>query len=483
MYFTQIEIKNYRCFEKRAISFATPDSQNIGSGLNIFIGENGLGKTTVLESIGLLTQSRLKTKGTIKITDFLDISKPLHINGRTKPFELDSVYGKTPIQCAGLSFEANARKKDAQGLIDPISFDSTVVPVGSVSQKSYELRTEVTKPWGASRLPRFEVIYFDKNRTRHLSSGLYTTKLDSIIDDFNSQVLLKLNSLSDQVEVEKLEKDDLLTINSQLLSKYSWLSDKLITSVNDDFSNFFSGKVSFDIFKNLEPYSSSFFSFTPNGSQSQVPISRMGSGVEMLFSIFLLFRFYSLEKVPLILLIDEPEMHLHPVWQLKLIEFLKNISRDIQIFISTHSPYIYKQCIKSSAKLQVFTTDKKQNIQISEVGPSYCKTFPWSPTWAEINYFAFNLPSPEFHNELYSYLQYQNKCSDTVTMEAFLISKSLSQNKPYIWKNKDGSAGKTYKFTLPTYIRHKMHHMDNQYNLEFGENELSESIRSLISFV
>ena len=51
-----VEIKNYKKFEDCTISFSLPDQNKEGSGLNILIGNNGCGKTTILEAINLLLE-------------------------------------------------------------------------------------------------------------------------------------------------------------------------------------------------------------------------------------------------------------------------------------------------------------------------------------------------------------------------------------------------------------------------------------------
>ena len=47
-----------------------------------------------------------------------------------------------------------------------------------------------------------------------------------------------------------------------------------------------------------------------------------------------------------IVLIDEPEISLHPEWQQKILEFYKNINQNNQIIIATHSPQIVACCKK-----------------------------------------------------------------------------------------------------------------------------------------
>lgn len=70
------------------------------------------------------------------------------------------------------------------------------------------------------------------------------------------------------------------------------------------------------------------------------PLELIGTGYLQLIQIFsyvLLFR-------PGILLIDEPDIHLHPTVQEKLVQVLSTVAgeRDIRILLTTHSPFIVR---------------------------------------------------------------------------------------------------------------------------------------------
>jgi len=51
MFIKRITIQNFKSFQNESIDFFTPDE---GSGLNIFVGENNSGKSTVFEAVDFL---------------------------------------------------------------------------------------------------------------------------------------------------------------------------------------------------------------------------------------------------------------------------------------------------------------------------------------------------------------------------------------------------------------------------------------------
>ena len=46
MFIKTLQIKNFKCFdnEVKSLDFNIPDGQTLGSGLNIFVGDNNSGK-------------------------------------------------------------------------------------------------------------------------------------------------------------------------------------------------------------------------------------------------------------------------------------------------------------------------------------------------------------------------------------------------------------------------------------------------------
>ena len=102
-----------------------------------------------------------------------------------------------------------------------------------------------------------------------------------------------------------------------------------------------------------------------------------------------------------IVLVDEPEISLHPKWQQKILEFYRNLFRDekkkqtAQIFIATHSPYI----IQSAKNTCVCILKKNHDGVIHSI--SRRKFFGWTPDQLTIHAFGLsNLRPDEVEEDL-----------------------------------------------------------------------------------
>lgn len=75
-----------------------------------------------------------------------------------------------------------------------------------------------------------------------------------------------------------------------------------------------------------------------NGLGKEFDITGLSSGEKQLFLRALSLKF--LEVNNSIILIDEPEISLHPEWQSKIIDVYKSIGNNNQLIIATHSPHV-----------------------------------------------------------------------------------------------------------------------------------------------
>ncbi len=76
---------------------------------------------------------------------------------------------------------------------------------------------------------------------------------------------------------------------------------------------------------------------------------------------------------PIILLLDEIEVHLHPKWQYQILPLVQKVFPNAQIFLTTHSPFILNSIDNAKIyKLQTINgISKLESIILSNTGHSY----------------------------------------------------------------------------------------------------------------
>lgn len=171
-----------------------------------------------------------------------------------------------------------------------------------------------------------------------------------------------------------------------------------------------------------------------------------------------------------ILLLDEPETHLHPQAQENLLQELIEITnnkRNNVVFFATHSNYmIDKNNLNRNFKIYK-TGDNTQKDQFDEKFATY----------ASVNYDVFEIATTDYHNELYGYLESRdNENPENVKLDKLKKDRNRKNDK----------TKKEYKVSLSRYIRDSIHHPENTLNKRFNEDELKESIlilRKLISTI
>lgn len=180
------------------------------------------------------------------------------------------------------------------------------------------------------------------------------------------------------------------------------------------------------------------------------------------------------------LLIDEPETSLHPKWQLQIIPFILNIlkdnnsgERDLQLFIASHSENILKSVFNIKDTLIVRLYKKDNEIKSESI--TKMDTRLDIPSISEIQYLVFDIPSIEYHNQLYGKLlgfcEGKQANVESYLKDLYKTNHSFILN-PYNYSRNDIIE------TLPTYIRNASSHTENTERI-YNENDLIKSIRFL----
>lgn len=190
-----------------------------------------------------------------------------------------------------------------------------------------------------------------------------------------------------------------------------------------------------------------------------------------------------------IVLIDEPEISLHPTWQTKIFDYYRGLftesdaTQTSQIFIATHSQYVLRSALENRDKtLIVLLKQVGTSIEVREITAPL--VLP-AVTSAELNYVAFDIPSNDYHIELYG--QLQNKIAqmqgnpDCSVKECDMYIAQQTEYNPALHYKPSYHAlpNKTIDYkTLPTYVRNAIDHPNS--SRQVTPEELRKSIELLI---
>lgn len=337
MYLSELEIEGYRGIKERTkIKFK--------KGINLLVGDNRSGKSTVIDSVRLLLQENEYSREGIKENDFYhsiddkEVADKIKISGRFD--ELSEEKKVEYITWLDEDFNAllnlkihnklDGRNNYKKNIWGGNSFNSAfewdilnnIQCVYLPALRDAEKRLRNTR---GSRLARL-LLNLSEEERKDCKKNNRLTELENEVQEFNS-------SLSKNSDIKKAK---------ELINE----------SMNKSLGNMFSEKINIQfeeqsyskIVENLKVM------FYPENTEDEDIIYRdlvensLGYN-NLIYIATILAEFEGLKQnfsTPRILLIEEIEAHLNPQIQIKLIKFLEKqaIENDIQVIITTHSPTI-----------------------------------------------------------------------------------------------------------------------------------------------
>lgn len=448
MFIKAARIKNYRLFDRFDIGIGElniPNGTDEGSGLTVFVGENGTGKTTLLEALAMPLVS-YKTES-ISLHDFGDINKKIEIKlASGEEFTVKKTMPRGEFQAVGFHFYANLRARDTSAYpVGYLTNDTKYIPkqTEGIDDNSVELRATVDNPYSGPRFKDNDYLFIDKNRNKQLESGMFSsTRFDRLLNNFNFQYL-KTNheELKDPNKKARDEIDANAIDNNHLRNAFN------------EFKTLCGYDVSVSLVDNQTPYSKAYLTYS-QGNDGQLPVSSLGNGYQMFLAILCQYQLSLQSGRQLIIFIDEVELHLHHKLQKELAKLLLKISATAQVIITTHSPEVLKSFRPN--------THHKINVLVDEAGviklnPVDKYVLP-SPSVNESAYVALSVDGVEYFNELYSYLMDLKGKTNITSFDA-----EISGGQRMIaWQN--NNTGRIENLSVHSCIRHKIHHPENTLN-------------------
>lgn len=480
MFIKNLCLSNFKGFigDNHQINFKIPDGETAGSGLNIFVGENNSGKSSIFEAIDFLRNGIKEDSIHLFKSKQSDGSQPndacveLTFCGNIQ--NAITCFGQPNKQAAF----TNAINDDQELKAKRNTASCKKLDLWDQNLQDYSNPSGIDAPFKAL----FETNFIWADTSPNDEAGFGTTTLCGMLLKEIAKAHIETN------EYKGFQESFNQVFNSpdsELRQQIGKIEQKVQRIFTKQFAQA-SIRFQFEELK-IESFFKNSSIFIDDGVN--IPMSEKGNGMQRSVALALLQVYaeeiaYDVQQnqtKPFYLFIDEPEICLHPKGQTKLLEALLEISKTKQVFLTTHSPYFLATPNLRNVGLFIF---KKEGISNVVEDASLEPMFPWSPTWGEINFKAYKLPTVELHNELYGALQYKSGKFYEKEFENWMKDKGVTDSKQWT-REKNGSPQSPQTVTLQTFIRNHIHHPENrtmQSNL-YTEDELKQSIEEMINLL
>ena len=290
-------IKEFKGLRDISINFEKNDEP---LPLIVLAGSNGSGKTRILESI---------------LRYFQD-----HLNYKQNNIEAGIFYEEKEKNCI-----SNVR--DFFYRLESFSYCETSDPL---REKHIEIKNKL------DILPK--VIYVPTE----INFQKMNTASTTLVQEYKFINIVNTNLIKDIPSYIATKM-----ISAMLKNKNEKVGDvqkKVFNEINEIFEN-----LSIDVeVEDISQDGRNITLFT-NSSGDEFDINELSSGEKQLFLRTLAIRMLNPENS--IILIDEPELSLHPKWQQRIVDVYRKIGKNNQIIIATHSPHILGSVKKENIML------------------------------------------------------------------------------------------------------------------------------------
>ena len=342
MYLENVNIKNYKAIEEIDI--------DLKPGINLLIGDNGAGKTSVLEGIAValsglfVNVAGVSTKNFVK-EDVRMIIDPLGDASTSVTYCEPISAGCSLKGCAGKDYRWHRIKED-------LSATRTKIDDTAVCMWMKKLTNQAD-----SILPL--VSFQSAARAWKVKRGDFGKELQKKLDDRRCGYIGCLDSSMDVKSIQQwCMKQEIIVVNKGKAREY------------ETFKNIVSMFMK-EINELDEPpkvyYSPQFGELAYKDGKEDMAISKLSAGYQSLLWMImdLAYRACLLNpelsdrsQIKGIVLIDEIDMHLHPKWQWNIIKALSTTFENVQFVIATHSPIV----ISSAKETNLILLDEKQGV-------------------------------------------------------------------------------------------------------------------------
>lgn len=336
-YLKDIELKNYRRFEERTFK--------LNPNMNIFIGKNAAGKTTVLEAATVALGAYLTAFKEYVPSRFVhnisetDVQRKKAKNVKNVPVSASIKQFPCEIGC---HLEWDNKVVSYKRSLEKEGGRTKFIGKNPMKDKVLEWETKIKKADASDEDEIFPIVLY-------LSSA-------RLWNENRTDELDKVPSRTDAYQ-RCLDKKR----SNQLAFEYIKLLGNLATEENDGMPypsyKVIMDAVAYSVQEELEEgqkvlYSSRFGEIAvKNADGTVIDFSALSDGYRNVIKIvtdiatrMCILNPYlgedTLKKTPGVVVIDELDLSLHPTWQKRIVRILKELFPKVQFICATHSPFI-----------------------------------------------------------------------------------------------------------------------------------------------
>ena len=498
MYLHSLKLKNFRGFRgvSQEIIFKGPNGQP-GSGLNILVGENNAGKSTILSAICFLRDDTFQKKDPSSVAPQ---GNDNHSSGDRNYAGVIGEFTETSPDIMLRNIEAFMHPEFLSTALELLTSNAHVRCRRLWHEDSHHRNSTFLLDYEGFNDKGHDLILLDfflLDTLRIHSFGFEDKFNDNGTYKFKETCISFLEDILLQAEKTDEYRNLKNAFNSVFVNPDSTLRrniSEIEAHITSQFQTFFgAGSLHFEFEQPTIDQLLKSLSLTID-LDCPLSLSEHGQGAQRIAELAVLTAWASAQaeindkgqQKSYILLLDEPEICLHPRGQEKLLKALLEISRHHQVFVTTHSPlFLHSPDIRNA---NLLLCRKEEDTIVVQKKTEFARTFDYSPTWGEISWYAYNMPTIEFHNELFSLLQElykQNSISAVDSRIQQSFDEMHEQPALYTWirKTKQGDVSEPNR-TLAYCVRNAIHHPENHsMGQGFVEEHLEESISDMLRVI
>lgn len=346
-----LDIKNFRCFEEARMCFHPQ--------FNLIVGINGMGKTAILEALRIMIGSLF-----LKVDKVADkISSPSIAKDDVRLASLEIQY---PVRLGAIADIPEFKEKSAPNLLGENEitwYRSLETNGGKTTSKNAKMMVEASKAMQESirdvesKITIPLIAYFSTDRFKK-------EKRDIGVEPDGSRLRGYYNSMDSLTNV-KFFLD--IWFTETLWELQNGKTSPMLSAVKQAIKNCLDDCE--DAYFDMKLQELVMIQKNPS---RQLPYHMLSDGVRSMFAMVMeiAFRCYLLnphlgDNAPLltpgVVLIDEIDLHLHPEWQMRVVNDLSNAFPKVQFIASTHAPLV----VGSLSKGKIICVDNNQVYDFS----------------------------------------------------------------------------------------------------------------------